>query len=91
MGRRALMPPIRERTREAALQTARRLAPPVSATVLPTLRRSDPQIDPAQLTPQPDQIVPAELNLKIAYIFGTINKHCVVQISTRGDWGATTW
>jgi hypothetical protein len=91
MGRRALMPSVRERTREAALQTARRLAPRVTEAVLPALRRADPQFELAQLTPQPDQIVPTELDLKIGYIFGTINKHCVVQISRNGDWGALTW
>jgi hypothetical protein len=91
MGRRALMPPVRERTREAALQTARRLAPRVTAAVLPALRRADPQFELAQWTPQPDQIVPTELDLKIGYIFGTINKHCVVQIGLNEDSGALTW
>jgi RNA polymerase sigma-70 factor, ECF subfamily len=89
-GRRALVSPIQERTRDAALQAARRLSLPVSEAVLPVLRRSDPQFELARLVPQPDQIVPTELDLKIAYVF-PLNKHRVWQFSTRGEWGQTTW
>jgi len=89
-GRRALVSPIQERTRDAALQAARRLSLPVSEAVLPVLRRSDPQFELARLVPQPDQIVPTEMDLKIAYVF-PLNKHRVWQYSTRGEWGQTTW
>jgi hypothetical protein len=89
-GRRALVSPIQERTRDAALQAARRLSLPVSEEVLPVLRRSDPQFELARLVPQPDQIVPTELDLKIAYVF-PLNKHRVWQYSARGEWGQTTW
>jgi hypothetical protein len=89
-GRRALVSPVLERTRDAALQAARRLSLPVSEAVLPVLRRRDSQFELAWLVPQPDQIVPTELELKIAYIF-PLNKHRVWQFCTRGEWGQTTW
>jgi hypothetical protein len=83
-GRRALMPSIRERTRDAALQEARRLAPQASEAVLSIMRR-DPQFDPSKLVPQPDQIVATDLDLKIVYIPGTINKHFIVQRGINGN------
>jgi hypothetical protein len=84
-GRRALMPSIRERTRDAALREALRLAPQPSEAVLSLMRRTDPQFDPSQLVPQPDQIVATDLDLNIAYIPGTVNKHWVVQQGTNGN------
>jgi RNA polymerase sigma factor (sigma-70 family) len=89
-GRRALVSPVQERTRDAALQAARRLSPQVSKAVLAVLRRSEPQFELDWLVPQPDQIVPTGLDLKIAYVF-PLNKHRVWQYSTRGEWGQTTW
>jgi Putative zinc-finger len=90
-GRRILVPTIHERTRAAALEAARQLATHFTETLLPFIRRRDPQFDAAKLAVQAEQIVPTELDLKIAYIHGTINKHCVVQYSTQGDWGDITW
>jgi RNA polymerase sigma-70 factor, ECF subfamily len=64
-GRRVVMPPVRERTREAALQTARRLFPPVTD---------------AELIPQPEQIAPTEQDLVIVYIPGISNARSVLWI-----------
>jgi hypothetical protein len=84
-GRRMLMPPVRERTREAALQAARRVAPQVPEAILSIIRGVDPELDPSQLVPQPEQIVATDLDLMIAYIPGTMNKHWIHQFGLHGD------
>jgi hypothetical protein len=70
-GRRVLIPPIRERTREAALAAARRAFPPITPSLLAAFRQSDPTLDADQILPQPGQIFPTELDLVIVYIPGT--------------------
>jgi hypothetical protein len=65
------MPPVRERTREAALREARRLFPPVTDAMLQAYRRDLPDLTADQLVPQEAQIVPTELDLVIVYIPGT--------------------
>jgi RNA polymerase sigma factor (sigma-70 family) len=64
-GQRVVMPPVRERTRVAALQTARRVFPPVTD--------ENPM-------PQADQIAPTELDLVIVYIQCTSNAHPILWI-----------
>jgi hypothetical protein len=76
-GRRVLMPPVRERTREAALEAARRLFPPVTEAMLEAWRPYAPDITAEKLLPQPDQIAPSELDLVIVYIPGTSTAHRV--------------
>jgi hypothetical protein len=71
-GRRVPRPPVRERTRDAALAAARRAFPAVSEAMVQAARKRDPQIDAARLTPQPEQIYPTELDLVIVYIPGTV-------------------
>jgi RNA polymerase sigma-70 factor (ECF subfamily) len=70
-GRRVLIPPIRERTREAALAAARRAFPPITPALLAAFRQSDPTLDADQILPQPGQIFPTELDLVVVYIPGT--------------------
>jgi hypothetical protein len=70
-GRRVLMPPVRERTREAALREAGRLFPPVTDAMLQAYRRDVPDLTADHLVPQEAQIVPTELDLVIVYIPGT--------------------
>jgi hypothetical protein len=70
-GRRVLIPPIRERTREAALAAARRAFPPITPALLAAFRQSDPTLDADQILPQPNQIFPTELDLVVVYIPGT--------------------
>jgi RNA polymerase sigma-70 factor (ECF subfamily) len=76
-GRRELMPPVRERTREAALQAARRLFPPVTDAMVAAYSRYEPDQTAAKLIPQPEQIAPTELDLVIVYIPGNTNAHPV--------------
>jgi hypothetical protein len=70
-GRRVLIPPIRERTPEAALAAARRAFPEITPALLATFRQGDPTLDADQILPQPGQIFPTELDLVIVYIPGT--------------------
>jgi len=72
-----LMPPVRERTREAALEAARRLFPPVTDAMLEAWRRVAPDITAEKLLPQPDQIAPSELDLVIVYIPGSSTTHTI--------------
>jgi len=76
-GRRELMPPVRERTREAALQAARRVLPPVTAAMVDAHRRYGPGMTAAKRLPQPEQIAPTELDLVVVYIPGATNAHPV--------------
>jgi hypothetical protein len=69
--KRLMMPRIRERTREAALEAARRLDPELRQALLQYMRLITPQIDEAQMVPQDAQIVPTRLGLAFAYIAGT--------------------
>jgi hypothetical protein len=72
-GRRAILPPVRERTAAAALQAARRIFPPVTEPMLQIARRDNPGMDAAQMLPQPSQIVPTDQGLFLIYIPGTTN------------------
>jgi hypothetical protein len=73
--RRVLMPPVRERTREAALAAARRAFPPVTEAMVQAARKRDEEIDAARMIPQSEQIYPTELDLVIVYIPGTATDH----------------
>ena len=66
-----MIPPIRERTPEAALAAARRAFPPITPALLAAFRQSDPTLDAEQILPQPGQIFPTELDLVVVYIPGT--------------------
>jgi hypothetical protein len=70
-GRRVLMPPIRERTREAALAAARRAFPPITPGLLAVIHQRDPTLDADKIVPQLDQIFPTEWDLVVVYIPGT--------------------
>jgi hypothetical protein len=74
-GRRVLMPPIRERTREAALREARRAFPPVTEAMLQAYRQLGPDAEETKLIPQEAQIFPTELDLVIVYISGASTAH----------------
>jgi hypothetical protein len=66
-GRRVLLPSVLERTREAALQTARRVYPQLSEAMVQEQHRHDPRIDPAEIIREAD-ICPTKLDLAIVYI-----------------------
>jgi hypothetical protein len=84
-GRRVLMPPIREKTREAALAAARRAFPEVTPALLAARRESDPAVQPEQILPQLEQIFPTELDLVIVYSPGTQNDRGIRWVRTRQD------
>ncbi len=70
-GKRALRPPARGRTRDEALQAARRTDPRVLAAMLEEARRLNPELVEAQMLPQESQIVPTPLDLTIVYMPGS--------------------
>jgi hypothetical protein len=76
-GRRALLPSVRERTPEAALQAARRMFPSVTNAMVDAHRRYGPEMTAEKLIPQAEQIAPTHLDLVIVYIPGTSNAHPV--------------
>jgi RNA polymerase sigma-70 factor (ECF subfamily) len=86
-GRRVILPPVRERTWEAALQAARRIFPPVTEGMLQAARRYNPQIDATQLLPQESQIYPTQLNLVLVYISGITNARPVRMIGSGFNLG----
>jgi hypothetical protein len=90
-GKRAPLPPVIERTREAALQALRRVDPQIRAAIAQAFQRSDPRADPASLD-DASQIVPTELNLVIIYIPDRANKRRLRAVwGIGGNSNATTW
>jgi len=71
-GQRVLRPPVRERTREAALAAVRRIDPQLLAALAREWQRQDPR---AAATSPTDaaQIFPTRLSLTIIYIPGSSN------------------
>jgi hypothetical protein len=90
-GTRAPRPYLREATREAALQAARRYFPQVAAAMVKAERRFFPQVTEAQLAPQEEQIVPTELDLQVIYIPGSSHQHPVFIAGKGGDDRRGTW
>jgi hypothetical protein len=76
-GKRVLMPPVRERTPEAALRTARQLFPPVTEAMIEAWRPYWPDVTAEKLLPQPEQIAPTELDLVIVYIPSLATAHSI--------------
>jgi hypothetical protein len=66
-GRRVLLPPVRERTREATLQRLRQVYPQLSEAMVQEERRFNPQFDPAEAIREAD-IHPTKLDLVVVYI-----------------------
>jgi hypothetical protein len=90
-GKRMPLPPVQERTREAALQALRRVDPQIRAALVQALHRSDPRADTASLD-EAAQIVPTGLNLAIIYIPDSANKRKLrVVLARDGNSTATTW
>jgi hypothetical protein len=83
--------PVHERTRAAALQAARRIYSPASEAVLPARRRTEPSSDPFRLVPQPEQIVPTELDLNVVYLPSTVNRDWIGRYGWHGLAGTVTW
>jgi hypothetical protein len=89
-GRRAFMPPLRARTREAVIQAVRRIEPQVREGLLKMFRYGlQPPGDnlhpeEADRWLQGAEIVPTRLDLTIAYIPGTSNRLLICQVSRNG-------
>jgi RNA polymerase sigma-70 factor (ECF subfamily) len=71
-GKRVLRPPVRERTREAALQAVRRLDPQLREAAVHQLSLPG-QAESERPIPLEEQIFPSELGLTIVYIPGPSN------------------
>jgi hypothetical protein len=87
-GRRMILPPVRERTREAALKAARRVFPPVTEGMLQVAWRRKPQISAVDMLPQASEIYPTELSLILVYIPGTSNARPVRIVGPGFNQGA---
>ena len=81
---------LRERTREAALQAARRYFPPFAQAVVKAERAFNPGVTEEQLTPQAKDVVPTTLELQITYFPGSSHRHVIVTfLPSDDDWRAT--
>jgi hypothetical protein len=90
-GKRVPRPPLRERTREAALQAARRYFPPFAQPMVKAERAFAPGVTAAQLTPQEKDVVPTTLELQITYFPGSSHRHPFVTFRPGGDDWRATW
>jgi hypothetical protein len=89
-GRRVLRPQVRERTREAALDAARRLAPTLSDRVVQALRRFDPRGEVIPMVPDASEIVPTSLELTLIYFPGNSNKRPIVWLTPSSSYANGT-
>ena len=81
-GRRVLRPPVRERSREAALQALRRVDPQIREAVLQAA--SQAEIASGTVTLGDDaQIAPTELDLQIAYIPDPASRRPLYWVNTQ--------
>jgi hypothetical protein len=80
-GKRSPRPQVRERTREAALAAARRIAPQLSQELVDAMRQFDPRHEAVPVVPDESQIVPTKRDLTVIYIPGATNKRPIQYIS----------
>jgi hypothetical protein len=90
-GGRAPRPPVRERTRAAALQAARKFYAQFREPMLQATRHLQPQFDEAQLAPQEAQIAPTSLDLTFLYIPGASHSYPVKWANARNTNSNSTW
>jgi hypothetical protein len=90
-GKRALRPPVRERTPEATLAAARRIFPQVRAAMVRATLRFKPDFDQALMRPQISQIAPTGLNLSILYLPGATHRRTLVEVNSEGVSSNATW
>jgi hypothetical protein len=90
-GRRAPRPLVRERTRAAALEAARRIDPQIRPEILRAARRLQPALAGTDLMPQETQIVPTTLNLTVLYIPGASHERPVRWWSLDNQTAMGTW
>jgi hypothetical protein len=90
-GRRVLMPLIRARSREETAAAITRMSASLREALLREERRLDPQFDEARLTPQQAQIRRADLELRLLYFPGVLNRRHIHVIASEGDFYQSTW
>jgi RNA polymerase sigma-70 factor (ECF subfamily) len=87
-GRLLLVPVVRERTRQAALEALRRVDPRIREAVWEAVRRSDPRSQPPA---EEEQIVPSKLDLFTLYIPGSRTRFPVQFQATDRQSNAGGW
>jgi RNA polymerase sigma factor (sigma-70 family) len=78
-------PPIRERTREAAIEAVRQVAPEIRNRAIHTLQDLRGRQDPEPDAPWEAQIFPTTLNLTVIYVPGASNERMVHVAHRNGD------
>jgi RNA polymerase sigma-70 factor, ECF subfamily len=78
-------PPIRERTREAAIEAVRQVAPEIRNRAIHALRDLSGRQDPEPDAPWEAQIFPTTLNLTVIYVPGASNERMVHVAHRNGD------
>ena len=76
-GLRVFRPPIRERSREAALQAVRRVDPKIREALARAMQRIDPRLETAPHVVEEDQIFPTKLDLAFIYFPGPRNGRAI--------------
>jgi hypothetical protein len=89
-GRWLLVPVVRERTREAALQALRQVDPQIREAVWKAALRYNPRLEPASASEEA-QIVPSKLDLTTLYIPGTSTRFWVQFQATNRQSNAGSW
>jgi RNA polymerase sigma-70 factor (ECF subfamily) len=87
---RVLVPPIRERTRDAALLALRRLDPQIREAVRQAAQRNDPQSGRTHRDEE-DQIVPTRMDVVFIYMPDTANRRSVHVVWEISDSMWSTW
>jgi hypothetical protein len=88
--RRELRPIVRERSREAALQSLLRIDPKLRQALWEATRRADPHAE--NVPPQDEtQIVPTTLDLAIVYIPDVTNRRSIHVLWANSNSTWTTW
>jgi Putative zinc-finger len=88
-GRRVVRPPVRERTREAALQAVQRVDPKIREALLEWKRRADPRLEASPRVVEEEEIYPTQLDLTFAYIPGFSNARMIRVTTFDGNLNAT--
>jgi RNA polymerase sigma-70 factor, ECF subfamily len=83
-GRRVPRPPVRERTRDAAIQAVRRVDPQLRNALLQAMCRADPRVAAAPPSEEA-QVFPSRLDLKIIYVPGATNAREIVVIWSQAN------
>jgi hypothetical protein len=92
--RRAPRRQIRERTPEAALAAARRMYPRGFEAEVQAAKQLDTRFEAAAMVPQPEQIVPTDLDITVIYVLGASIRNVGrgvhwISLANDNSWGGT--